>query len=68
MGEKQDEVRGYEPNREGEEDQTEGDVFVGVLVVNKSIISLLKEKLIFLHIKPYNKDIYKYTQCSTALL
>ncbi len=26
-----------------------------------------KEKLVFLHIKPYNKDIYNHIQCSTAL-
>lgn len=42
MGEKQGDVRGCEPNREGDEGQTEGDVFVGVLAVRKStIISLL---------------------------
>ncbi len=28
----------------------------------------LKEKLIFLWIKPYNRDIYDYIQCSTAIL
>ncbi len=28
----------------------------------------LKEKFVFLHIKPYNKDIYNHLRCFTALL
>ncbi len=28
----------------------------------------LKEKFVFLHIKPYNKDIYNHIWCFTALL
>ncbi len=27
-----------------------------------------KKRFVFLHIKPYNKDIYEHAQCSTALL
>ncbi len=28
----------------------------------------LEEKLVFLHIQPYDKDIYDHIRCSTALL
>ncbi len=31
-------------------------------------LSDLKEKFVFLHIEPYNKDICNYIQCSIALL
>ncbi len=51
------------------EDRSRDDYYEDPCVLHEGKDAVtLKEKLVFLHIMPYNKDIYHHIQYSTAFL